>query len=219
MRNGWMAATHVTAALLTAAALGLAGCGGGSSDGAGELIQVVCFSVAAEDGVVFSDRNVITNGVLPVVGDLGADTANLVGRQFLSFDLSAVPEEVTVVAATLRVDQFVVQGSPYSTHGRVFVDHVDFGLLDADDFLLRSLHAGLGPLSSDATLEARTVDVTESVAQDLALDRPRSQYRLRFSPTETDFDRTNDFASFAEGDAATSGLGEQPALILVLRRR
>lgn len=208
-------------AVVTAlAGLGVSGCGQGGDDGStGELVQVVCLSVAAEDGVVFSDRSVITGGALPIVGDLGADSQAMVGRQFLSFDLTAVPDDVTVVSATLRVDQFVVQGTPYDTHGSVFVDHVDFGTLDADDFLMRSLHAGLGPLSSNATLQARTVEVTESVAQDLALNRTRSQYRLRFSPTETDGDRTNDYASFAEGEAAVSRQGEQPTLILVLRRR
>jgi hypothetical protein len=215
MRSGWAGVV-----LASLACVGAAGCGGGGDDGAtGELVQVICFSVAAEDGVVFSDRSVLTGGSLPLVGDLGADSPAMVGRQFLSFDLTGVPDFVTVVSATLRVDQFVVQGTPYSTHGNVFVDHLDFGTLDADDFLLRSLHAGLGPISVNATLQARSIDVTESVAQDMALDRPRSQYRLRFSPTETDNDRNNDYASFAEGEAATSGLGEQPTLILILRNR
>jgi len=199
----------------------LAGCGtgGGEGEASGELLQFVLKSVAAEDGVVFNDRGVATNGVLPVVGDLDANRRGLAGRQFFSFDVTSLPEAVTVTSATLRLDMFVVSGSPFSTHGDVVVDYLDYGALDADDYNLRALQAGLGPLATSPALQPHTLDVTAAVAQVLALDRTRVQFRLRFSFADFDFDLSNDYVSFSEAEAATSGNGQEPSLIVVLRRR
>jgi hypothetical protein len=177
----------------------------------------VLLGVAAEDGVVLSDHTVRTDGTLPQVGDLGASQPALVGRQFLSFDLTPIPAGSIIVSAQLRADQYVVFGTPYTDLGAVLVDHLDYGALDETDFGARALQEGLGPLAKDAALGPTTVDVTEAVRQDLALARPRTQYRLRFAPAETDGDASNDFASFAEADAATNGRGQAPVIAVTAR--
>ncbi len=204
-----------------ALSLPLAGCGTGGADGeaSGELLQFVLKSVAAEDGVVFNDRGVVTNGVLPLVGDLDANQRGLEARQFYSFDVTSLPEDVTVTSATLRLDLFVTSGTPFSTLGGVVVDYLDYGALDADDYNLRALVAGLGPLTSSPSLQPYTLDVSAALAQVLALDRVRLQLRLRFSFADGDFDFSNDYASFPEAEAALSGNGQEPSLIVVLRRR
>lgn len=216
----WRSATAgLLAALLTIPlATALGGCGGGARTiGGGEQTELLLPSVAAEDGVVENDREVRTNGVLPQVGDLGSESPGRECRQFFSFDLGSVPPGSIVTSAVLRLDQFVVVGTPYGALGSVVVDHLVYDALDADDFASRALREGLGPLSSDATLGARSLDVTEAVAQDVALGRPRSQFRLRFAPAGSDGDGQNDFASFAEAEAATAGGGQPPRLIVLVR--
>jgi len=101
--------------------------------------------------------------------------------------------------------------------GTVLMDHVDFGTLDGSDFAARALEEDIGTAASDATLGPRSIDVTNAVSLDVARGRNRSQFRLRFSPLESDGDFANDFASFAEADAATSGNGQAPVLALVVR--
>lgn len=218
---GLRAAGLRAAGLAAAIALGLLpGCGGGGSTTAGGAVeQLLLTSVPAEDGVVFSDRVVRTDGVVPVTGDLGADRANLVGRQFLSFDLSPVPSGALITSAVLRVDTFVVVGQPFTSLGSVVADHLDYGVLDANDFGLRALESGLGPLASDSALGAHSLDLTAAVADDVARGRTRCQLRLRFSPEETDGDLNSDFVSFAEAEAAATGSGQAPVLVVTLRRR
>lgn len=205
--------------LLAGLALTTGGCGTGGEVGAkgGEQMTLVLPGVAAEDGVVFSDFSFQTDGTLPQVGDLGAGQGNRIGREFLSFDLAQIPPGSVVMSAILRVDLYVVVGSPFATLGQVVLDHLDYGTLDGNDFGARALQEGLGPVATDPNLGARSVDVTAAVAQDVALSRARSQYRLRFSPAETDLDTENDFVSFAESEAAATGRGQAPVLIVVIR--
>ena len=201
--------------------LALAGCGSGGDEGelSGEVLQFLLTSVPAEDGVVYSDRGVQTNGAFPLVGDLDANFRGLAARQFFSFDVTSIPEEVLVTSATLRLDMYASVGLPFNTHGNVVVDYLDFGTLDADDYALRALEAGLGPIASTPALGPRTVDVTSALAQVLALDRTRAQFRLRFDFADTDVDTSNDYAVFPEAEAASTGIGQAPTLLVVLRRR
>jgi hypothetical protein len=200
-------------------ALFLSSCGGGAGTFAGgsEARSLLVASVPSEDGVVQSDFTVRTDGSFPQVGDLGMPGSTPSVRQFLSFDLSAVPAGSQVLSAVLRVDVFVVVGSPYTSLGSVLVDHLDYGVLDGGDFAARALTEGLGPIASDPALGARTLDVTAVVGLDVARGRNRSQFRLRFSPVESDGDTQNDFVSFPEAEAAATGNGQPPALALVLR--
>jgi hypothetical protein len=158
-----------------------------------------------------------TDGAFPQVGDLGQPGSSYTCRQFFSFDISGVPAGSIVTSAVLRVDLFLVVGDPYTSLGEVVVDHLDYGTLDANDFSLRALVEGLGPIPGGATLGPKSLDVTAQVAQDVGRRRSRSQFRLRFAPLESDNDTANDFASFPEAEAATTGQGQPPALALVLR--
>jgi hypothetical protein len=196
----------------------LSGCGsGGTTTPSGDLVSILAPGVAAEDGVVLSNFTFRTDGVLPPTGDLDEPGAAVRARQFLSFDLSAVPAGAIVTSAVIRLDLFLVVGTPFTDLGTVLVDHVDYGALDGLDFAARALEEDVGTAAADATLGARSIDVTNAVSLDVARGRNRSQFRLRFSPRESDGDFANDFASFAEADAATSGNGQAPVLALVVR--
>lgn len=201
-------------------ALLLCGCGtGASTTGSGEVLDAVLTSVPAEDGVVFSDGGVQASRALPVVGDLDGSVRGLGARQFLSFDVTGLPGGVLVESALLRLDLYAVAGTPFATHGSLVVDYLDYGTLDSNDYAARALDLALGTAASDATLGPRTVDVTSALAQVLALGRSRVQFRLRFATLDSDGDSTSDSASVPEGEAATSGVGQAPTLLVTLRRR
>lgn len=213
------APARLAGALALAAGLALAGCGTGGVTRSDELLEAVLASVPAEDGVVFSDGGVQASRTLPVVGDLDGSVRGLGARQFLSFDVTGLPTDVLVESAVLRLDLYAVAGSPFATHGDLVVDYLDYGTLDADDHAARALDLAVGTLARDATLGPRTVDVTAALAQVLALGRSRAQFRLRFAARDSDGDSTSDHASVPEGEAATSGVGQAPTLLLTLRRR
>jgi hypothetical protein len=207
-------------ALVLTALLLVAGCGGGGGRGSvpsGNLTSLLAPGVAAEDGVAFSDFTFRTDGALPPTGDLDTPGAGVRARQFYSFDLSAVPAGSIVTSAVLRADAFVVVGTPFTSLGSVVVDHVAYGALDGNDFAARALTEDVGTLADDATLGPRSLDVTDAVAEDVALGRSRAQFRLRFAPRESDGDFAFDFVSFAEAEAATTGSGQPPVLALVVR--
>ncbi|MFM8978875.1 MAG: hypothetical protein ACKOSS_00190 [Planctomycetia bacterium] len=206
--------------LLLALLLLAPGCGtGGGTGSRGELLDAVLSSVPAEDGVVFSDGGVQASRVLPVVGDLDGSVRGLGARQFLSFDVTGLPGEVLVESALLRLDLYAVNGTPLATHGSLVVDYLDYGTLDADDYAARALDLAVGTVATAPTLGPRTVDVTDALAQVLALGRPRLQFRLRFATRDSDGDSTSDNASVPEAEAATSGVGQAPTLLVTLRRR
>lgn len=206
-------------ALVIASVVLAGGCGSGGSRNtpSGDLVSLLAPGVAAEDGVVLSNFTVQTNGVLPPTGDLDEPGSATRARQFLSFDLSGVPAGSIVTSAVIRLDLFVVVGTPFTSLGNVTMDHVDFGTLDGNDFAARALEEDIGMAATSEALGPRSIDVTDAVNLDVARGRNRSQFRLRFTPRESDGDFANDFASFAEADAATSGNGQAPVLALVLR--
>jgi hypothetical protein len=179
-------------------------------------------SEPARDGWVSAGGLAVTQSTLegtPGTGDVGpgAGGPGSARRQFLSFDLSALPSQLragaTVESALLTLYQARVDGTPYATHGTVVVDHVAYDTLDAADFALPSLGDALGTLSSDPALALRMLDVTAAVKADLASGRTRTQLRLRWSALDLDGDATTDQAVFADADDAL-GTGLPPRLLI-----
>src|SRR5687768_15755354 len=111
------------AAVLTPLLLLVGGCGSGGAGSvpSGDLVSILAVGVPAEDGVACSDLTFRTDGMLPPTGDLDEPGAAVRARQFLSFDLSGVPAGSIVTSAVLRVDAFVVVGTPFTALGTVVV--------------------------------------------------------------------------------------------------
>jgi hypothetical protein len=187
-------------------------CGGGGD----EPISLTLVGQAPLDGVVSNTGAVNAAGGGPGTGDLDI-VPNLCVRQFFTFSLASVPADATVLTAYLRLVQTAVVGAPYSNHGFVVVDHLDYGpALDATDFARVALTFGLGPLSADASLGPRTVDVTAQVQADLAAGRTTSQFRTRFSGAEFDNDGFLDYVTLSDAELSTPGAhaGDEPRLLL-----
>jgi hypothetical protein len=203
-----------------AATLCLAACGGAGS-GSGGAVTVTIASTAALDGGGVYDadgsRGVFTVGGNPGVGDFDFFLRGRRFRMFVSFDRSAIPAGATVTSAEFRINQASVFGTPYATHGTVVADHVDYGSsLTVADLDLPPIEPVEIPVSSDAAVGYKAVDVTAFVQGDVADGRTRTQFRLRFDPVESDGDATNDRANFEDGEGSCCAPGPYNPPLLVI---
>lgn len=159
------------------------------------------------------------NGAGNLTVDIRAGrNAYLVTRGFVSFDLKEIPKNAKIESAVLRLYQFNVSGSPYSSVGNLLVDHLDFGAtLENEDYLLPSLTSNLAVLSQSNNFEWKEAIVTEAIKDDLENFRPRSQYRIHFSIESIGGTQAGgDFAYFESGENY-SGSQNVPELVVTFK--
>lgn len=163
------------------------------------------------DGYICSDGTVDTGGAGESI-TIGDDNVPEYYRGFVGFNISSL-QGWTIVSATLRVYQVDYMNTPYVLLGTIVADHVDFdGSLKATDLDSVALTANIGTISTNVTLEWKTLDVKNYVQADLNAGRTTSQFRLRFT-TNTAGGFTTDQAYFedVEGDGGT---GNKPELVV-----
>lgn len=209
-----MSRVVVLACVVAAGAL-VASCDRNSPTGPTETLTIVATS--SLDGWVTSSGAVQTAAGGPMTGDADALTPGVSFRQFYSFDLSGVPAGAEVELATLRLYQASSAGTPYTSLGNVVVDHVNYGaLLTAAAFDQTAIASSIGVLSSNATIEYKTLAVTSAVQDDVSIGRARSQFRLRMSIIGSDNDGTNDSVTFSDAELSCC-LGQPPQLVITYR--
>jgi hypothetical protein len=199
----------VRGALLSLSLLVL-GCGGGGTTGP---ITVTLFASSSLSGHSYAQGDYVNTSGLLAVGDIisqqGFGEEGM--RAYLSFD-HQIPAGAQVISATLRVYQSYIGNGPYPTLGDLVVDQAVYGnVLDAGAYgRTFPSNQGLGPLSTDATLETKSADVTDAVALDVATARTQSQFRLRFT-VESNSDGGVDYVLFTNaGNPSPS----QPTLVV-----
>jgi len=165
------------------------------------------FVVTTSDGCIAGD------GWDVIVGGENYD------RSYLSFDLTSLPDSITVIEATVNIYQFRSGGNnmlevfpiwdvPGGDTLFCIMDHIDYGAyLDTSDWGAgdpghpRTLTSNIGVISDDATIEYKSLDVTRYVQADIDDGRKRSQFRIRF-PIDTDHDGRNDCLDFYSSSSA-----------------
>ena len=121
-RGGWRGIGVALALLLPG------GCGGG-----GEPPMIVdLVSEGFREGSLSAAGLVTMPSGLPFTGDIDEHDPGVVGRQFFSFALPAIPEGHYLLSATLLLHQRAVFGSPHLSHGTLVADHVAAGRLRLD---------------------------------------------------------------------------------------
>lgn len=202
---------RVRGPLLAVGFLLLTGCGSSPTPS-----TITISSEASLNGSVTSTGRVEV-GMGPYVGDTDRTKINGEGwRQFYSFSLSTVPAGARMTSATLRLYQAFVKGQPYTALGNVIVDHVNLGsTLVASAYDGGTLASNIGTLSTNATLEYKTLDVLSSVQDDLTANRGRSQYRLRFSLRDSNADLVDDFVQFTDAQDSCCRVNRPPQLVIV----
>ena len=203
--------THLSRVLILASAtvLFVGGCGGSGGGSEPSDPTITINSTPTVDGTVVDTFFASTGSFALQVGDTGVDAKK---RGFLRFSLAPIPTGATIVSVVLRVHQSVVHGTPYASLGDVEVHHMRIGAaLDLGDFGTPAVVAGT--LSSDPALEYKTLDVTTSVAADLAAALTDSDFRLVTSILDTDSDGVEDDTRWNDGED-TFGTGNVPHLVV-----
>jgi hypothetical protein len=182
-----------------------------------ELPTMIFRSIAADDGWVLeltetSNIGGLTDseGIGPTALRLGDNYGILAGeRQYksiLSFDTSSIPDEATIVSATLKLRRGVVIGTnPFMTHGPCLVDIVNgaFGgnpALQSRDFQAPASATGVAIMSNpldDGRLStgALTADGLSAINK-----TGLTQLRVYFS-IDDDNDASDDIITFHSGDS------------------
>ena len=169
----------------------LAGCGGGGGDDEEQQEQEQEQQFEQQTLTLEVDRAL--SGFLSENGFESSDTDAFVGtipdiggyleeRGILTFDLSSIPANATIVSAELQTLQGAATGTPYAQVVRIIVDHINGVVpgVDFADFNSPPLSViAAPPLSEDPVEEVKTLDVTAQVTDDMAQNRGESKYRLR----------------------------------------
>jgi hypothetical protein len=126
------------------------------------------------------------SGDVMLVGWSALGNVGMEFRGVCRFPMPAGLSGKHITRATLRFQQTDVVGSPYSVQAPLVADHMELLVTVLSGFDMRNfdrtaLEEDIGTLSADATLGARTLDVTEAVRDDLTEGREHTDYRFRFS--------------------------------------
>ncbi len=118
-----------------------------------------------------------------VASDTQLSSPPLQSRGFVGFDVSSIPRDADVDSAVLRVEQTQVGGLPFLEDGGVVVDLIDGGDdLSAGDYSSGPLMSLVDPLSSDAELGMRSLEVRVAVQRALDLGLQSCMFRLMLRP-------------------------------------
>jgi hypothetical protein len=189
--------------------VGSGGCGGGGGDGDGGD-PTFTFAPSSDAGLIIGGG---VNGAPGLQVGRSGSQGLVAGVRFSIFPF--LDSGDTILSARLRLRQVSVTGAPYPALGNVVVDYVDFGgSLGAGDDAAPVISSVLTPLSSDATLGFKEVDVTAQVAAAAAGNSFVVDFLLRFSALAVT--PSNDFASF-ENQAGSLGTPDGPELIVTYR--
>jgi DNA-binding beta-propeller fold protein YncE len=188
-----------------------------------DVTPLVIGSTASLDGYARSDGTASANGS-PATGDKDASYSLGVGwRQLYSFDIANIPTNASITSATLRLYQCDVQGSPYTSLGSIIVDQMNYGgVFDpfGSAYSGGAVALGTGILSTTPILGYQSLNVTILVQNDLTALRVRSQYRLRFSTQDYNFDANDDFVQFTDAEdspCAGTTTNQPPQLVVTLK--
>jgi hypothetical protein len=157
-----------------------------------------------------------------VVGDFSGNVNGTAVRGQIGFDLTGLPQGITVQGATLTAYQCAVNGDPIGNLGDVIVRHMSYPVpFDTTVFFKTALDSTVDTLSTSDALGPRSIIVTSSVVSDLGANRTASQYQLQMSSVDLEFGQS-DNAVFSADSANMFGLcpavaGQQPRLIIVYR--
>ena len=187
--------------------------------------QSTFVSMGAEDGWVRESTENSGAGGLAQAGWAGGsgllagdDVGDRQYRAIVSFDTSSLPDNATIVSATLRLKRGALSGTnPFTTHKACMVDARTGGFgaslsLEESDFSAPATAAGVGSLSNPAA-NGSWSEAALSAAGRSAIHRGgRTQFRLAF-PIDDNDDLGADSLGWFSGENATAD--NRPQLVVV----
>jgi hypothetical protein len=173
-------------------------------------VPVTFTSVAGEDGwVLEASENSNNGGSINNTNNtfwLGDDDQDRQYRAFVSFDTSSLPNNATVLSATLRIKSIALVGTnPFSILGDLWVQikegaYNDNAALETDDFsALPSTPGNLSSVFNSTPSSGWYSAEIYSSALQYVNRTGTTQFRLRFSTDDND-NATADYLKFLAGD-------------------
>ncbi|HEY2934042.1 MAG TPA: CARDB domain-containing protein [Acidobacteriota bacterium] len=119
-------------------------------------------------------------------------------KSFVSFDISSFRGN-RITSATLVLYQVGQNGQPYASGNSITVDLIDYGTsLDLGDACVNAISADIGTLSSNDTVEYKSLDVTAAISFLASQNTSTAQFRLSFRAPAS----ANSYAVFEAGENA-----------------
>jgi len=170
--------------------------------------EVVLHTISNEDGALIKYDSSYERQDIPCAGD---DSLNLPRRAFLSFDISSIPGDATMVEALLDLSDCTITGDPTYVRGRhgnmgaLEVYHYQYGSYDDLD---RSAYIKIAQLTEGGSHQEYPLnpwkwDIKESTDGDPVIQElvrsssSRCQLRIQFF-TSTNWDGIADMICFAD---------------------
>ncbi|MFO1434003.1 MAG: hypothetical protein U1F76_28580 [Candidatus Competibacteraceae bacterium] len=184
-------------------------------------------SIGGEDGWVLESSETSNIGGSSRASDntnkgllLGDNNNNRQYKSILSFDTSALPDNATILSATLRLQRGAISGTnPFQTHGNLLADikngafHND-PMLENVDFQSPATAVGVATLSNAAFNGAWSEGAIDANGL-AAIDKSgRTQFRLYFSLDDNN-DRDEDLLGYYAGKCGTAS--SRPQLVVIYR--
>ena len=183
--------------------------------------EMIFTSIATEDGEILeaaqdSGAGGLVNSFASTFR-LGDDSANRAYRQFLSFDTSALPDNASVIEATIGITRVgnpignIPIGVPNPTFGDILVDLAapNFGaasLLTPDDWQSPASKLAVSKFAFPAYLDGQTIySRLENPDNDLVNLGGTTQYRIRYE-LDDDGDNSSDYMRYATADHINAAL-------------
>lgn len=183
-------------------------------------LRMVFTSIASEDGhILESAQNSGVGGTVSSTSTtfrLGDDSSNRAYRQFLSFDTSSLPDNASIVEATIGISRVgnptgsIPIGVPNSVFGDILVDLAtpSFGTnaLTSSDWESSATKLAVSKFAWPAFNNGMTIfSRLENPDNDLINRAGKTQFRIRYE-NGTDGDGVADYMSYATSNNSNSSL-------------
>ena len=123
------------------------------------------------------------------VGDFTSDSS---GQGFVSYDISAIPDDAVITAVEVDFSSYTTGGTPFADLGCLRVYPQNYGTLEFDDFFTGSPSGHILRYCSEATIVSHESGSFRDAFQ-AAVGHDRFQIRFQFNETETDGNGDEDY--------------------------
>lgn len=193
--------------------------------GVSAQILTTFVSEGINDGwVLESGENTNVGGSLNSTGTgtsaltIGDDASKRQYKSILSFDTSSLPDNATIVSATLKMKRGTITNNP-SSFGAIWVDVHTYGIssntaLETGDFAANTTVTKAATMTYPASNGTWSTGSLNSAGLNAVNRIGRTQFRVYFN-LDDDNDAQADFIGFYSGDA--SAAGDRPVLEIKYR--
>ncbi|HWS23752.1 MAG TPA: NBR1-Ig-like domain-containing protein [Anaerolineales bacterium] len=149
--------------------------------------------IASESGVAKSD------GSLLQFENIGDDSSNVTYQGFLSFDVSTIPSDATILEVKIDFDDYDLLGDPFNDLSCLRIYPDNFGDLDAGDYTPGSVVGALVRWCSTIELNETTIEGDLIDAIQDRVGHERAKFRIHFNTVPTNNDNGTDMVRFGDG--------------------